>query len=147
LLNCLLQVDGEPDQRFTVQILKTYTVSMLKDLIKEKQSPRFNHVRALDLILSLPVDDFKESLKNANPTPLEPFLPLSQVFPRVEENRPHIVVRAPANGESISVFLHITDNLTVVQRAWVLKTHENRRGETRSLRCVKVRVFFLFCHP
>jgi hypothetical protein len=148
-LNCLVQVDGEPNQICTVKILKTENVSTLKDLIKEKQSPRLNHVAASELILSqvsLPVDDgLEESLKNVNLTPLKPFLPLSEVFPRVEENRLHIVVQAPANGESISVFLHVTDNLTdVVQRAWVL---ENRRGETRSLRCVKVRVSFLFCHP
>jgi hypothetical protein len=108
-LNCLvLRVDGEPNQIFTVETLKTQNVSILKRLIKEEQSPRLNHVAASELILSqvsLPVDDdLEESVKNVDLTPLKPFLPLSQVFPRVEENRLHIVVQAPANGESISVF-------------------------------------------
>jgi hypothetical protein len=148
-LNCfILRVDEKPSQIFTVKILKTENVSTLKDLIKEKQSPRFNHVVASELILSqvsLPVDDdLKESLKNVDLTPLNPLLPLSQMFPRVEENRLHIVVQAPTDGEPISVLLHVIDNLIdVVQRAWVLKTNEKRRGETGSLPCVKVRVFFL----
>ncbi|KAF8328811.1 uncharacterized protein EI90DRAFT_3125565 [Cantharellus anzutake] len=50
-----------------VKILKTESVSTLKDLIKEKQSPRLNHVAALELNLSrvsLPVDgDLEERLK------------------------------------------------------------------------------------
>jgi hypothetical protein len=148
-LNCfVLRVDEKPNQIFTVKVLKTENVSILKDLIKEKQSPRLNHVVASDLILSqvsLPVDDdLEESLKNIDLTPLKPILPLSQVFPRVEADCLHIVVQAPTNGEPISVFFHVTDNLIdIVQRAWVLKTQEKRRGEIRSLPCIKVRVFFL----
>jgi Crinkler effector protein N-terminal domain len=131
--------------------LGTKNISILKDLIKEKQSPRLNHVVASDLILSqvsLPVgDDLKESLKKIDLTPLEPLLLLSQVFPRVEENRLHIVVQAPTNGESISVILHVTNNLIgVVQNAWVPKTRE-RREEIRSLPCIEVRVFFLLLPP
>jgi hypothetical protein len=85
-LNCfVLPVDEKPNQIFTVEILKTKNVSILKDLIKEKQSPRLNHVVASELILgqvSLPVDnDLEESLKNVDLTPLKPLLPLSQVFP------------------------------------------------------------------
>ena len=95
----------DSSQVFTVEI------SILKDLIKEKLSPLLNHVAAFDLILSqvsLPVDDdLEESLKNADLTPLKPFLPVSQAFPHVEENRLHIVVQAPPNGDAISVFLHV----------------------------------------
>ncbi len=147
-LNCLLlRVDQKLNQIFTVEILETKNFSILKNLIKEKQSHRLNHVVASELILSqvsLPVDDdLEESLKNVDLTPLKPFLRLSQVFPRVEEDRLHIVVQVP-NGEPISVFLHVTDNLIdVVQRTWVPKMKEKRRGEMRSLPCVKVRVFFL----
>ena len=79
-LNCFV-LGRDSSEVFTVKILKTENVSTLKDLIKEKQSPRLNHVVASDLILSnffLPVDaDLEESLKNVDLTPLKPLLPLS----------------------------------------------------------------------
>jgi hypothetical protein len=97
---------SDPSKVFTVEILKTKNVSILKDLIKEKQSPRLNHVVASELILSqvsLPLgSDLEESL-NVDLTPLDPFLRLSQVFPRVEEEHVHIIVQAPTNGEPISL--------------------------------------------
>ncbi|KAF8330172.1 uncharacterized protein EI90DRAFT_3124636 [Cantharellus anzutake] len=115
-LNCLvLQVGGEPNPIFAVRILKTENVSTLKDLIKEKRSPRLNHVVASDLILRQVCrrvdDDLHESLKDIDLTPLKPLLPLLQVFPRVEGDHLHIVVEVPTNGEPIPVSLHITDNL------------------------------------
>ncbi len=104
-LNCFV-LGGDSSEVFTVEILKTKNVSILKRLIKEEQSPRLNHVVASELILSqvsLPVDDdLEESLKHVDLAPLKPLLPLSQVFPRVEENCLHIVVQAPTNGEPIS---------------------------------------------
>jgi len=104
-LNCFV-LGGNSSEVFTVEILKTKNVSILKDLIKEKQPRRLNHVDASELILSqvsLPVDDdLEECLKNVDLAPLKPLLPLSQVFPGVEENRLHIVVQAPSNGEPIS---------------------------------------------
>jgi len=122
-LNCFVLGD-DSSQVFTVKILKTKNVSILRDLIKEKKSPSFNHVAASKLILSqvsLPVDDdFEENLKHVDLAPLKPLLPLSQLFSRVDENRLHIVVQAPTNGEPILVFLHVTDDLIDV--AWVLKT-------------------------
>jgi Crinkler effector protein N-terminal domain len=36
---------------FTVEILKTKNVSILKDLIKEKKAPHLNHIAASDLDL------------------------------------------------------------------------------------------------
>ena len=94
-LNCFV-LGSNSLEVFTVEILKTENISILKRLIKEKQSPRFNHVNASALILSqvsLPaVDDLEESLKNVDLAPLKPLLPLSQVFPRVEEDRLHVVV-------------------------------------------------------
>ena len=97
-LNCsVLRIDGKLNRIFTVKILKTENISILQDLIKEKQSHRLNHVDASDLILSqvsLPVGgDLDESLKNVNLIPLEPFLPLSQVFPHVEMDRLHVIVK------------------------------------------------------
>jgi hypothetical protein len=104
---------GDSSEVFTVETLNQYP---------QEQSRRLNHVYASELILSqvsLPVDDGLE-----------------------ESNR--LVVQAPTNGEPISVFLHATDDLIdVVQRAWVPKTQEEKRGEIRSLPCIKVRVFFL----
>ena len=147
-LNCFV-LGRDSSEVFTVKILKTENVSTLKDLIKEKQSPRLNHVVASDLILSsffLPVDaDLEESLKNVDLTPLKPLLPLSQLSPDVnKENYLHIVVQAPTSGEPISVILHVTDDLIyVIQRAWVSKAQEKRRREIRSLLCIKVHVFFL----
>ena len=109
-LNCFV-LGGDSSEVFTVEILKTKNVSILKDLIKEKQSPRLNHVVASELILSqvsLPVDDdLEESLNHVDLAPLKPLLSLSQLFPRVEENHLHIVVQAPTNGEPILVFLNI----------------------------------------
>ena len=122
-LNCLvLPVDGEPNW-LTVKISRTKNISTLQALIKREQSPGLNHVIASKLILSqvsLPLgSDLRESLKSLDLAPLDPFLPLSQVFFRVEEDRLHIVVQEPTNGEPILVFLHATaDNLIdVVQRA------------------------------
>ena len=96
------------DRIFPVKIAPTETVGVLKDLIKEKQSPCLNHVVASDLILnqvSLPVDDdLAETLKHVNLAPLKSLLPLSQVFPHVEENCLHIVIQAPTTGEPIWSF-------------------------------------------
>jgi hypothetical protein len=146
-LNCFVLGD-DLSEVFTVEILKTKNVSILKGLIKGERSHRLNHVDATKLVLSqvsLPVDDdLEESLKNIDLAPLKSLLPLSQVFSLVKGNCLHVIVQAPTNGESISVLLYAIDDLIdVVQRAWVPRTQEERRGEIRSLPCIKVRVFFL----
>jgi len=48
-LNCFV-LGGDSSEVFTVEILKTKNISILKDLSKEKQSPRLNHVVASELI-------------------------------------------------------------------------------------------------
>jgi hypothetical protein len=63
-LNCFV-LGGDSSEVFTVDILKTKNVSVLKDLIKEKQSRRLNHVDASKLILSqvsLPTDTITPEL-------------------------------------------------------------------------------------
>jgi len=104
---------------FPVEVLKTKSVGILKKMIKEERSHRLKHADASDLILtqvSLPVDDgLGESLKDVELTPLNPILPLSQVFHRIEENRLHVVVQAPPKGKPISVFRD--DIIDIVQRA------------------------------
>ncbi|KAK2460127.1 hypothetical protein APHAL10511_007806 [Amanita phalloides] len=101
-LNCIVLGDSQY-QMFTVKIVKNTNVSILKDLIKEEETPRLDHIPASKLILSqvsLPGDDdLEESLKNLNLTPLKPFLPLSQVFPRVEADRLHVVVKVPGKPD------------------------------------------------
>jgi len=61
---------------FTVEIEKSKNVSILKDLIKEKNAPHLNKVAAKDLDLtqvSLPVDDdLEEVLKKVDLVPLTP---------------------------------------------------------------------------
>jgi hypothetical protein len=153
LLNCFILGDKpnetvKPNETFPVEVLKTKTIGILKKMIKEEKAHRLKHVDASDLILtkvSLSVDDhLGENLKGVELTPLNPVLPLSQVFPRVEENRLHLVVHAPHQGEPISVVLHVTEDIVdIVQRAWASRTRK-KRGETRSLLWIKVRIFFPF---
>jgi len=138
-LNCFfLRLDANLNLIFTVKILKTKNVSILKDLIKLNLSPRLNQVDTSELILSqvsLLVDhDLEESLKNVDLAPLKPLLPLSQLFPRVEENRLHIVVQAPANGEPILTFLHVTDDLIDVGLGTEDAGEEERRDRIPALR-------------
>jgi hypothetical protein len=63
-LNCLMRGD-HLDRIFPVKIAPTETVGVLKDLIKEKQSPRLNHVAASELTVwkvSLPADTITPEL-------------------------------------------------------------------------------------
>jgi hypothetical protein len=102
-LNCLIHGD-DLKKVFTLKIPKTENVSILKDRIKEKNSSSFGNVDSKNIDLwnvSIPMDDVTdERLKNIN-EPLKPLLPLSDVFPRVEESHLHILIRAPTNGELI----------------------------------------------
>ena len=49
-LNCLIHSEVT-EKMFTVKIPKTENVSILKDLIKEKKAPHFDHIAASDLVL------------------------------------------------------------------------------------------------
>ena len=101
-LNCFVLGD-DPDRTFTVKIPKTDNVSILKDLIKEKRAPQFDHIVAsyLDLWqVSFPIDD----LPSKNPPSVGPKLRseklLSDAFPsELDINHIHIVVRPPDQGE------------------------------------------------
>jgi hypothetical protein len=95
-LNCFVLGD-DLNKVFTVKIPKTKNVSILKDRIKEKNSNSFGNVDSKNIDLwnvSIPIDDdTEEKLKNINNLePLKPLLPLSRVFPRVEENHLHILI-------------------------------------------------------
>jgi hypothetical protein len=66
-IDCIVLGDSHESDVFTVEILETENVSILKDLIKEKRSRRLHHVDALDLAVwkvSVPIDDdFEEKMK------------------------------------------------------------------------------------
>jgi hypothetical protein len=107
-LNCFVLGD-DLKKMFTIEIEETKNVSILKKLIKEEKAPHLDHVAASDLDLwsvSIPMnDDACERLENIdNLEPLKPLLSLSQVFPHVEENHLHVVVRSPIDGESSEIF-------------------------------------------
>ena len=83
-LNCLVFGDNDPQKVFTVKILKTDNVSILKDL---KKAHRFAHVDASDLELwndSFPVDN----LSSEEPSIVGPDLPPNtKVSSFVEDQR------------------------------------------------------------
>jgi hypothetical protein len=99
-LNCF--VDGDqPNQTFTVEVPKIKNVSILKDTIKEKKAPHFNHVAASDLDLflvseSFLIDDLASKQPSSNGTPLRPNERLSSLFAGdLSEDDLHIWVKAP----------------------------------------------------
>ena len=107
-LNCFVLGD-DLKKVFTVEIEETKYVSILKDRIKDKKAPHLNHVAASDLDLwdvSIPIgDNTNEKLENIDSfEPLKPLLSLSQVFPHVEKNHLHVVVRSPIDGELSKIF-------------------------------------------
>ncbi|KAI6026740.1 hypothetical protein BKA83DRAFT_4247357 [Pisolithus microcarpus] len=67
-LNCFIFGD-DPSKTFDVEILNTKSVSTLKNLIKEKLSPKLNHVAVTDLTVwrvSLPADSITQELTAAD---------------------------------------------------------------------------------
>jgi hypothetical protein len=98
-LNCLVSGD-DSDHIFTIEVANAKNVSALKDAIKDKKRPAFDHVPADTLVLwkvSLPVDDkLEENLPNlAGETSLSPVIKLSKVFSNVDDTHLHIVVGCP----------------------------------------------------
>jgi len=72
-LNCLIHGDDQ-EKMFTVKVLETDNVSILKDLMKEEKAPHFDHIAASDIHLwkvSIPIDDFNTERLEEN-TNLEP---------------------------------------------------------------------------
>ena len=83
----------------TVKAPKSDNVSILKEKIKEKKSPRFDHLAASNLILykvSLSNDEVDSYLKEANTAMthiyLKPLKKLKEVFPDpLQEDLIHII--------------------------------------------------------
>jgi hypothetical protein len=97
-INCFL-LGSDPSQVFTVKILKTENVSILKDLIKEEQSPRLNHIVASELTVwkvSLPVDTIVPELTVDKSQKLRSVGKISSIFGEaLEDEYVHILVQAP----------------------------------------------------
>ena len=102
-LNCLvLDSHASINRIFTVQVLGTDNVSILKKAIKEEKCPLFNHVTAdtLDLWnVSVPVQELSEThLHDLQPehAPLVPVKRLGGLYPKAPlEEHLHIIVRPP----------------------------------------------------
>jgi hypothetical protein len=133
---------------FSIEVECRKTVDDLKKAIKKEMAPEFDHIPAHNLVLFLVSiriddDDADEKLNDIDLKQFQSLLPtkpLSQVFPRVEEGHLHIVVQAPtAGGGELIYLLHKTvDLIDFGQSAGLSKTMK-RRGETRSILCIKVR--------
>lgn len=104
-LNCL--VLGESRQRiFTVEIAGTKSVGSLKQVIKEKKHPAFQHIVTDSLalwevseVVDLNLENNLEKLNFPQKEPLSPLDELSKVFSNLPVNgRLHIVVGRPADG-------------------------------------------------
>jgi hypothetical protein len=117
-LNCWT-LGEDPGRIFPVEIERTKSVGALKDAIKDKKRPVFDHVAADALVLwnvSVPADeDFEENLKKLNlysKPPLQPLTKLSSVFADQHlDDHLDIVVKAPPTGEleTLSVFVILHD--------------------------------------
>ena len=102
-INCLL-LGSDSSEVFEVEILKTKKVSSLKDLIKEKQSPRLNHVVASELTVwkvSLPVDTITPELTvdDVEAQKLHSVKKIFSIFGEDEvDEHIHILVQVPAGA-------------------------------------------------
>jgi hypothetical protein len=100
-VNCLL-LGIDSSEVFTVEILKTKNVSILKDRIKEKQSPRLNHVVASELTVwkvSLPADVMSPELTVDGVKALRSVEKISSIFGEaLVDEHIHILVQAPTGA-------------------------------------------------
>ena len=101
-LHCYI-LDDDPKNLFTIDIDETRTVSILKDLIKEKRATILKDVDSTNLVLwkvDLPAADLKEALDKidlAESRPLFAIDELSDIFPApIEKGRVHIVIKRPS---------------------------------------------------
>jgi len=104
-LNCWVLGDSRTCV-FPIKISKSETVGALKDAIKDKNKPIFDHIPANALVLwkvSIPADsELDQNLVNlhlVDKNSLSPVDELSEVFaePLVRKNL-HIIVRSPLAG-------------------------------------------------
>jgi hypothetical protein len=108
-LNCLVLGD-DPSHIFTIEILGTKNISMLKEVIKDKKKPVFDHVPADALQLfkdSLPIDSGLDAkLTRFRPEDEEHHCGLSSALERLRDafgdaadNHLHVIILPPAASE------------------------------------------------
>ena len=132
-LNCLEA--GDPKSNiFTVHISAKEKVAILKDKIKEKKKPKYDHVPADNLLLwtgpiSIDDDDFAENTKKdkfAEEDSLLPVKRLSGLFKGdMGDDDVHVIVKAPLIGRFPSLPLHLNlyDSVDSTSR-------QNHNGDT-----------------
>jgi hypothetical protein len=106
-LNCLVLGDDNPSHIFPVKIEKTALVGTLKEVIKDKKKPAFEHVDADTLVLwrvSIPVGgSFKQNLSKldfVDEQSLSAVDELSEVFAESPvAKHVHVIVRSFPIGE------------------------------------------------
>ena len=97
-LNCYLLGDNVK-RYFIVKIEEDETVSILKDLIKEKKAPHLDHVSASDLDIwkvDLPILNLKKGLDEIeldDDNSLSQDQRLSEVFSNLASGHVHIVIK------------------------------------------------------
>ena len=112
-LNCLV-VGEDPDRMFTVEIPKNKNVSILKDLIKEKNPSSLGNIDAKNIDLwqiSFPIDDLETAVRNLNlaryPKLSPPSKKLTTFFTDAADDCLHIIAKAPGTSRRFSVWNHI----------------------------------------
>jgi hypothetical protein len=116
-LNCW--VTGEPPERvFSVKIEATEKVLALKEAIKEKKKPAYDHIPPDTLdIWNVSVSDVHTLIEQpsnvnfADDPPLPAMERLSNIFSGVpEEGHLHIVVKSPIIGKCVMSFTSLLEN-------------------------------------
>ena len=126
-LNCFVLGDG-PDRMFTVKILKTENVSILKDRIKEKKAPHLNHIAASDLDLwqvNCLTDDLPSNSPPTGPSLRSEKLLLDLFSAELDNNRVHVVAYAPVKGK----YYYMDSGLILLIIPFSRVSGYRRRGE------------------
>jgi hypothetical protein len=138
-LNCFVLGDG-PNRMFTVKILKTENVSILKKSIKEENSLSLSNVDARNIDLwrvNFPIDDLPSKIPMTLGPTLRSEKLLSDVFPsELDTNRIHVFV---GQGEYINSDLlllinpsrHTLSSLTATTICIQIPNLIYRRGRPR----------------
>ena len=118
LLNLNCWVLGEDSTRiFPVKIDSAENVGALKEAIKEKMKPNFNHITANSLVLwkvAIPIDEdanLETEVKNLRlheEKPLWTTNGLLKIFSDLDKETLHVVVKAPPISEHRCLFLSVT---------------------------------------
>jgi hypothetical protein len=97
-----------------VEIPKNKNVSILKDLIKEKKAPHFDHIAASDLdlwLVSFPIDDLETELRNINLAGYQKLSPpskkLTSFLTDVADDCLHVIAKAPGTSRQPSLWNHV----------------------------------------